>query len=392
MTKRARALGVAATLALSLAAITGSLLVRRPRPAGPAVLSVSSVLGGTGATGFARATLPRRFVFPEDHGPHPDFRSEWWYTTGQLRAGSRRFGYQLTIFRQALAAAGPPRTSAWATRQVYLGHLAITDVDGVGFMAFEQVAREGLDLGGARARPYRVWALDWTMAGLDGGQDLFPLSLRARGADEAHSVELALTLDAGRGPVLQGDEGLSRKGPEPGNASYYYSCTRLPTVGRLGIDGTSFEVTGTSWLDREWSTSALAPATEGWDWLALHLSDGRDVMIYRLRRRDGGTTAESRATVIDRNGGSRVVGPEAFRFVPAAFWRSPRTAIRYPVGVTVQIPSADLTLEVRPLLEDQELRLSLQYWEGAVEARGRAGGRAVTGSGYLELAGYTARR
>ena len=271
-----------AILILSLAITCGSPAERTTSfPRSP--ISVGGALGGVDTAGFTRATGPRRFAFPADHGPHVDFRSEWWYVTGQLRAGARRFGYQFTIFRQALAPATPARASAWASRQVYMGHLAITDVDGGGFIAFERLAREGLDLGGARAAPFRVWVEDWSMAGQVG--DLFPLALHAR----ADGVELALTASAGRGPVLEGDAGLSAKGPEPGNASYYYSCTRLPTTGRLTIDGVAFDVAGTSWLDREWSTSALGAELEGWDWLALHLSDGRDLMIYRLRRRDGTT-------------------------------------------------------------------------------------------------------
>jgi predicted secreted hydrolase len=362
---------------VALAAAYRRLTRHAPSPE-RAPMSVGGALGGADVAGFARASGPRRFVFPADHGPHPDFRSEWWYLTGQVHAGARRFGYQLTIFRQALAPSAPARSSAWASRQVYMGHLAVTDVDGRRFFAFERLAREGLDLGGAR--PYQVWVEDWTMAGA--ADDLFPLSLKAR----AEGIELALTVGAGRGPVLQGDAGLSAKGPEPGNASYYYSCTRLPTAGRLTVGGTAFEVSGASWLDREWSTSALGPELAGWDWLALHLSDGRDLMLYRLRRHDGTAAPQSRATLIDEHGVAQVV--DAQTFTPSAWWRSPATGARYPVAVTVEIPSAGLTLEVHPLLEDQELRLSVRYWEGAVEAQGRARGAPITGTGYLELTGY----
>jgi predicted secreted hydrolase len=360
-----------------------------PRPAAPA-LTATGALGEGETAGFARATGPRRFVFPADHGPHGDFRSEWWYLTGQLRAGGRRFGYQLTIFRQALAAQSPPRASAWATRQVYMGHLAVTDVEGGRFLATERLAREGLGLAGAQGgrgrppAPVRVWVEDWTMTG--GAGDLFPLALHARSADPA--IELALTVAAGRGPVLQGDAGLSAKGPEPGNASYYYSCTRLPTTGRLTLGGTPFEVEGTSWLDREWSTSALSPDVEGWDWLSLHLADGRDLMVYRLRRADGTTAPHSRATVIDARGTTQVIDAAGFTFVPRRWWRSPATGARYPTVMTLEIPALHLALEVHPLVEDQELRLSVQYWEGAVEARGEA----ASGSGYLELTGYRPSR
>jgi predicted secreted hydrolase len=253
-----------------------------------------------------------------------------------------------------------------------MGHLAITDVDGRRFSAFERLAREGLGLGGANAT--RVWVEDWQLS------PDFPVSLRAQGA----GVELALTVARGRGPILQGEAGLSRKGPEPGNASYYYSFTRLPTTGRLVSGGETFQVTGESWLDREWSTSALGPELAGWDWLALHLSDGRDLMVYRLRRKDGGVAAESRATLIESSGATRLFGPADFRLTPAAWWTSPRTGARYPIAVVVEIPAAGLRLATRPLLDDQELALSFRYWEGAVTAEGSD----LTARGYLELTGY----
>jgi predicted secreted hydrolase len=353
-------------------------------------LSLDTVLGGGDLTGFARAMAPRPFVFPEDHGPHPAFRSEWWYVTGQLRAGARRFGYQLTIFRQALAPEGDRRVSAWDTRHVYMGHLALTDVQGKHFVSFEKLAREGLELGGARAQPFRVWVEDWALEGSqDGpGTRIFPISLRARGG----GISLALDLGQGRGPVLQGNAGLSAKGPQPGNASYYYSLTRLPTSGKVTIGGQAFDVEGASWMDREWSTSWLGPDLEGWDWLALHLSDGRDLMIYRLRRRDGTAAAESRATLIDDAGATRIFGADAFTLTPLDWWRSPASGARYPVGLAVIIPAASLSVQVRPLLEDQELRQTVRYWEGAVDARGQVRGAPLTGSGYLELTGYRPTR
>jgi predicted secreted hydrolase len=369
---------VGGVLALSIFGTVWSIWRQRPRAPAPA-LQVSGLLSGGDTSGFARALSPRSFVFPDDHGPHPDFRSEWWYFTGNLQAGQRRFGYQLTIFRQALAAETPPRASAWATRQAYMAHLAVTDVEGRRFVALERLSRDGLGLAGAQASPFRVWLEDWEMSGL------FPIRLQAR---EPGKVALDLIVGEGRGPVLQGEAGLSRKGPEPGNASYYYSFTRLPTRGRLALGGESFEVTGASWFDREWSTSALGPTLAGWDWLALHLSDGRDLMVYRLRRKDGTAAPESRATLIDAQGATRVFGPGAFSFRETAWWTSPHTGARYPTALVIEIPSADISLETSPLLDDQELLLSLRYWEGAVSAQGRAGGAPLTASGYLELTGY----
>jgi predicted secreted hydrolase len=243
-------------------------------------------------------------------------------------------------------------------------------------VAFERLARDGLRLAGAE--PSRVWAEDWWM------RPSFPILLRA---EEAGQLALSLTVAPGRGPIPQGEGGLSRKGPEPGNASYYYSCTRLPTEGQLTLGDERITVTGESWYDREWSTSALGPELAGWDWLALHLSDGRDLMVYRLRRKDGGVAAESRATIIEASGATRLFGPQAFQIRPASWWTSPHTGVAYPVSVVVEIPELGLRVETRPLLEDQELRLSFRYWEGAVSAVGHAAG-AITGSGYLELTGY----
>jgi predicted secreted hydrolase len=382
-TGRRVALAILGLAVLALALWT----LRRPAapPAAGPTLAVGAVLSGGEQAGFARALGPRRFTFPADHGPHPEFRSEWWYVTGQLRAGERRFGYQFTIFRQALAPAAPPRPSAWASRQVYLGHLAVSDIGAGRFDSFERVAREGLGLGGAQAVPLRVWVEDWSLEREGQVDGLFPLRLRARADNEGRTVTLSLSLEPGRGPVLQGDAGLSAKGPEPGNASYYYSMTRLPTRGRLTLDGVAFDVEGQSWLDREWSTSALGPELEGWDWLALHLLDGRDVMVYRLRRRDGTPVAQSRATIIAADGQTRVF--DAFTLTPLAWWRSPGSGVRYPVSMRLTVPAAALTLEVRPLLQDQELRVSVRYWEGAVEAFAPR----LAGSGYLELTGYGSR-
>jgi predicted secreted hydrolase len=370
---------------------------RRHEAAGPgATLSPTRVLGGADTAGFARAEAPRLFAFPADHGPHPGFRSEWWYFTGQLVTpdGRRRFGYQLTIFRQALAPEGPgalPRASAWATRQVYLGHLALADLDGGRFLAFERTAREGLRLAGATATPLHVWVEDWEIAAADATSAR--VTLHAHGLPDGVAatapVTLALEVDlaAGRGPVLQGDRGLSRKGPEPGNASYYYSYTRLPTRGDLQVGESRFRVSGDSWLDREWSTSALGPELAGWDWLSLSLDDGRDLMVYRLRRRDGSATAESLATLIGPDRRTRLLAAGAYRFDGTGTWQSPAGA-RYPAGFRLEIPDERLTLEVTPLLPDQELRLGFRYWEGAVTARGRVGDAPLTGRGYLELTGY----
>jgi predicted secreted hydrolase len=357
------------------------LLACRRAPAEAPSFTVQSLLGGSDDAGYERALAPRPFVFPDDHGPHPGFRSEWWYLTGQLTASGRRFGYQLTMFRQALAPAAIARPSPWGARDAFMAHLAITDASGRRFRASERLARGAFELAGARAAPFAVWVESWRVEG-EGAP--FPLHLRARAED----VALDLMVEAGRGPVLQGERGLSAKGPEPGNASYYYSMTRLPTRGRVEIAGERVDVAGTSWLDREWSTSALGADLAGWDWLALELTDGRDLMIYRLRRKDGTAAPESRATIIDPSGATTVLPASGFALIPRGEWRSPRTGARYPLRWRLELPSQGLTLSLRPLLDDQELALSVHYWEGAVEAAGRTSTEPVSARGYLELTGY----
>lgn len=358
-------------------------LTRDGPPARPAAtLAVAAALGGP-AEGYARAEAPRPFVFPGDHGPHPEFRTEWWYFTGNLAtAAGRPFGFQLTFFRIALAPEGEPRASAWATRHVFMGHLALTDIAGGRFHPHVRLARGALGLAGAQAGPVRVWLEDWTVEAEPGA--LFPLRLRAA-EDE---VALDLVLEAGKPVVLQGDRGLSRKGPEPGNASFYYSFTRLPATGRLRLAGETHEVRGTAWMDREWSTSALGPDVAGWDWFALQLDDGRELMYYRLRQRDGSADPFSAGALVAADGSARALARDDVRLDVLATWESPVDGTRYPARWRLAVPGEGLALEVSPRLADQEFRGPVRYWEGAVAVTGRAGERVVSGVGYVELVGY----
>jgi predicted secreted hydrolase len=351
-----------------------------------ASLAVSAALGSGDLAGFARAMAPRRFSFPADLGPHPEFRTEWWYYTGNLEtAGGRHFGFQLTFFRTALAppAAGvPARASAWSASQLYLAHFALTDTAGRRFHAWSRLGREALGLAGARAAPFRVWLEDWSAA--SEAPDGLPVRLRAAQGDVA--IDLVLASDK---PVaLQGDHGLSQKGPEPGNASYYYSRSRMSAHGTVSAGGEPLPVTGLAWMDREWSTSALGPDLVGWDWLALQLDDGRDVMVYRLRRRDGAVDPHSTGTLIAADGGTRPLAAVDVTLDARDHWTSPRSRVRYPSRWRLAIPSAGLSLEITPRLADQELIVGTRYWEGAVGVEGIAAGRPIAGRGYVELVGY----
>lgn len=345
-------------------------------------LGPREALSGGAVAGFARADRPRAFEFPADHGPHPEFRTEWWYATGNLEADSgRRFGYQLTVFRHAMRPGEPDRESAWATHSLWFAHFGLTDVDGGELHGEERFARGALGLAGATTAPFRAWLEDWEFAGGPDAAD--PLvGMRVR-ASTAAGDGVALTLRPTKARVLQGDAGLSQKSSAAGNASYYYSYTRLATEGTVRVGGAEYTVRGASWFDREWSTSALAPDQVGWDWFALQLDDGRDLMFYRLRRTDGSVDPVSAGVLVDRAGGRTTLSAAAVNCEVLRRWESPVTAARYPVAWRLRVPDFDLDLRVAAVFDDQEHDFLVRYWEGAVDVAGSHAGR-----GYLEMTGY----
>ena len=357
-----------------------------PTEVAPKSTELSGLLGTPGVEGYAQALTVREFNFPTDHGPHPDFRSEWWYWTGNLTsADGRAFGYQFTVFRFALApltqvAPAERRASQWATRETWLTHLTLSDVAGQKFYAFERAGRGALDLAGATAAPFRVYCDGWEAAEPAGGD----ISGNVRIHADAGAVALDVILAPGKPRVLQGDHGLSRKGAEPGNASYYYSQTRMPTTGTVRVLGIDSAVTGNSWMDREWSTSALAPGVVGWDWFALQLTDGRELMLYRLRRADGSATEFSSGALIAVDGSHTTLTPDQFTLTAVDAWTS-RTGVTYPSQWRLQ--TAGLNLSIIPAIADQELDLTVRYWEGAVQVNDARTGGSM-GVGYVELAGY----
>jgi predicted secreted hydrolase len=346
---------------------------------------VMQVLGAS-AQGFARATAPRALRFPADHGPHPEFRSEWWYYTGNVVAGDgRRFAFQLTFFRFALSPQAPARASAWASNQIYMAHFAVSDIAEERFHAAERFSRAALDMAGARATPFRVWLGSW-QASAAGTH--FPQRLRAD--DGGYAIDLRL--DGAKPVVLNGDAGLSQKSADPGNASYYYSIPRIDVAGSLATPDGVWQVEGTAWFDREWSSSALGSNQVGWDWFALQLSDGRDLMIYQLRARDGRADPHSAGTLIEADGQARALHAGDFFLEALEHWRSPRGGVRYPSRWRVRVPSAGIDLEVTPETADQELDLTFRYWEGASRVAGTSRLAPVTGHGHVELTGYAPDR
>lgn len=377
-----RMLGCAAAAAALLGMLLTGCGREGPDGAGPAAggIDPSLALGGEDVAGFERASRPRRFEFPADHGPHPGFRNEWWYFTGNLRStGGRAYGYQLTLFRIGLRPGAPDSESAWRTNQLYMAHLAISDIDGGRFRAAEHFERAALGLAGASTEPLRIWAGPVGLRYL-GREDLWRLEARLDG------LALDLELRADKPRVLQGEAGLSQKGARPGNASYYYSITRMHTEGRLDAGEGPQAVQGQSWFDREWSTSALEPGQVGWDWFALQLDDGHELMYYQLRREDGQPAAQSAGVWVAPDGATRRLDAEAVQLAVLRHWRSPHTGVRYPAGWRLRLPGSGSTVSVEPAMADQELLLSVRYWEGAVWVYDEAGERI--GRGYVELVGY----
>ena len=335
------------------------------------------------ASPWKQATAGYTFAFPRDHASHPDYKIEWWYYTGNVKAADgRRFGYQITFFRVGIDHT-PVNPSKWAVRDLYMTHLAISDAKGQRYRYAEKLSRGGPGLAGAERERYRVWNDEWS-AELTGNQH----HLRATGS----GAGVELTLDEGKRPAINGIDGISQKGAAAGNASHYYSLTRMPTKGTLVVDGERFAVTGESWMDHEFGTSFLEPEQRGWDWLSIQLSDNRELMLYQLRRADGSRDPRSSATLVEQTGKTTHLADADFTMTPGkATFKSKNGAV-YPIEWSVSIPSQRIELRVTTPLADQELSLvgstGIAYWEGIIDVSGQSGGQAVRGSGYLEMTGY----
>lgn len=342
---------------------------------------------------FARALEPRTFVFPQDHGPHNDFQLEWWYYTGNLAdASGRHFGYQLTFFRNALV---PPdqqpavkaRSSDLAFTQVYFAHFAITDGSANAHVAFEKWSRGAGGLAGAQAQPFNVFVEDWSAITTMGTGSAEAVQLNAR--DGSYSLTLDLT--SSKPIVLHGDRGLSQKSNERGNASYYYSMTRMATQGEITTPQGTFKVTGNSWLDREWSTSLLGENTGGWDWFSLQFDDNREMMYFKLREKGSDKIVFDKGTFVQADGASELMPGGSAQISVLDTWTSPDSGVTYPAKWRIVAPAHQLDVEITPRIPDQEMDLSQRYWEGAVTFKGTLAGKPVAGVGYVELTGYGAQ-
>lgn len=358
---------------------------------GVASANVIAVLSGEVDAAFSRAYEPMPFTFPQDHGAHPAYQAEWWYYTGNLAdAQGNQYGYQFTIFRRALTPEMVERDSDLATNQIYMAHFAITDGTRNQHVSFERYSRGAGGLAGAEAEPtLQIWLEDWQVTHTPSDTVPDTMHMRAQTLDkQGNEVALDLQLRETRPPVLHGDAGLSQKGPEAGNASYYYSLIGLETTGTLTIGGRTIEVSGQSWMDHEFGSSALSENAVGWDWFSLQLDNGAALMLAQIRTVDGGAIGEFEGTLVMPDGSQSRISHTDFTLEVLEEWTSPTTDITYPSGWRLVAPAYDLDLEITPLFHDQEMHVSYVYWEGAVTAVGNLAGAQVTGRGYVELTGY----
>ena len=337
---------------------------------------------------FQLATEGYQYAFPRDHGAHEEFRTEWWYYTGQVTAkDGRPFGYQLTFFRRGMPH-NEVRTlpSQWAVTQLYLAHFAVSDLSKGRFHYAEKVSRAGLGKAGATRDRLHVWIDQWNAES----------PTTAPGVQTLHAADgdlaLQLTVSPEKPLVVHGIGGISRKGATSGQASHYYSFTRLATTGTLSIGGERFDVMGNSWMDHEFGSADLDKDLVGWDWFSLQLDDQRELMLYRLRRADGSADPASSGTLIDRDGIGHHLSIGDFTLEPTSYWTSQTSHARYPQRWRLTIPSQQLSLELVPLMAEQELSTTrstqVTYWEGAIKTTGTAQGRPIHGQGYMELTGY----
>jgi predicted secreted hydrolase len=336
----------------------------------------------TAAAQWRAAEPGWKYEFPRDHGSHRDFKTEWWYFTGNLQAvDGREFGYQLTFFRQGIGREGDLiPLSRFVTRDIKFAHFTVSELTGKKFHFFQKISRGAYGEAGFGKGDLIAWIDDWMCKGGEG------FSIRAADGD----VAIDLSLRLAKPPIFHGADGISRKGAEPGQASHYYSLTRLKTSGTLRIRGEEIPVTGESWFDHEWATNQLGENQVGWDWFSLQFADGSELMLFQLRAKDGSRDPHSAGTFIDKEGRATEVGAGDFTLEPVEMWKSPGSGVSYPIAWRVGVASLGLDVQVKAAMEDQELLLQpITYWEGAVRAVGTRGGQPVQAKGYLEMTGYS---
>jgi predicted secreted hydrolase len=332
-----------------------------------------------------RTALPGyRYEFPRDHFNHPDFQTEWWYYTGNLKSPEgHRFGFELTFFRQGINR-DLAKAAAWDVKDLYLAHLALSDLHGAKFYYSERTNRSGPGIAAVNESLGRIWNGNWQIQWRGDDQELSAIDER---------FQLHLTLHPEKPPVIHGENGVSQKAEGPGRASHYVSLTRLATFGAVELGKEKFEVSGASWMDHEFFTHQLESEQTGWDWLSLQLADNTELMLFRIRRKDGSIDPYSAGTYVDAKGKTIHLRSADFTLQPAEeIWTSPITGARYPAHWRVTIPRLGIELEAKTPLESQELTgktgFAPNYWEGAIILTGQRNTQPLSGVGYLEMTGY----
>ncbi len=341
-----------------------------------AILAVAAAASALAAdTAYSPVTPAYQLRFPRDHGAHPAFRTEWWYFTGWLEtAEGQPLGFQITFFRSR-PRTDPANPSAFAPKQILFAHAALSDPERRRLIHDQRIARAGFGLARAAEADAGVKLLDWS------------LSRRSDDRFRARAFGMDLAFAPTQKIMINGEDGYSRKGPRPAQASHYYSMPQLAVSGTVVRDGRRVPVTGRAWLDREWSSTLLDPAAAGWDWTGINFDDGGALMAFRVRGKDG-RALYAGGTWRGSDGRQTVLGPADIRFVPRRRWRSPATGAAYPVEADflVRLPEGERRVALKPLFDAQELDGRAHgmpaYWEGAVTTTG--------GRGYLELTGYAA--
>jgi predicted secreted hydrolase len=353
--------------------------LRRAAPPAPE-LDLNELLR-EGGEGFARAGGAWAFAFPQDHGAHPEFRTELWSVKGHLEGDAGRyFGVQLVLLRLALQPEVPQRDSAWAANQVYAAQLALTDPAGAGFTSAQRLSRAALGLAGAAAEPVRVWVEDWSLeAGPDGRLRLQAGTAEARLALELEPVKAALD-----------ETGIELAGPGdgPGGGFHFYLMPRLALSGMLTLEGEGHRVDGLGWVERAWGEVPVSRGQVALDRFALQLEDGRDLLCLQLRRVDASGTPVPSCLVIDAGGTATTFRRREIALEPGGVWRSPTDGTGYPLDWRLALPAIALDLSLRAVVEDQELSGPLRAWRGAVTVQGSDAGEPVTGRGFVDVAGY----
>ena len=341
---------------------------------------------------FVLAVPGHHFSFPRDHGSHNTFQTEWWYYSGQVRSESgHAFGYHLTFFRHGLESnALPVNPSRWTMAHLYFAHFALTDIHNSEFWYGEKLSRAGLGKAGAESDRLSVWVDNWNVH-TDGWTHYLQAQLRSTETNRV-TADINFELVPEKSSIIHGKEGISRKGMQPGQASHYYSIPRLRTTGRLTMNGNVHAVSGLSWLDHEFGTNQLGPNQVGWDWFGLQLDDGSELMLYRLRLDNGASDPASSGTLIAPDAQTMHITSDEFLLEPLSTWTSPESNAVYPISWRLTLPSHQLSLNVVPYIEAQELitqgSTRITYWEGAVRVHGKKAKTPIQGQGYLEMTGY----